>query len=143
MTVYYEALCGDSKRFITTQLAPNYEAFKDYVNIQFVPYGKASVGFLFHSNFHAFSSFTHVTKLIGYSKLFFSISWKRLLPPMTVWNSNVSMVNLNVPVIKLIHVVYIWLQMNRLPLNMLIVPWNLGTMIRYNSIWAIWFAIHR
>ncbi|XP_014477899.1 PREDICTED: uncharacterized protein LOC106746160 [Dinoponera quadriceps] len=40
--VYYEALCGDSKRFITTQLAPSYGQLKDYIHITFIPYGKAT-----------------------------------------------------------------------------------------------------
>lgn len=42
VTVYYESLCSDSVNFITRQLFPNYEFFKDHLTIDFVPYGKAS-----------------------------------------------------------------------------------------------------
>ncbi|XP_025156551.1 uncharacterized protein LOC105186426 [Harpegnathos saltator] len=40
--VYYESLCGDSKRFIITQLAPSYEQLKDYIHVTLIPYGKAT-----------------------------------------------------------------------------------------------------
>ncbi|XP_045481512.1 gamma-interferon-inducible lysosomal thiol reductase-like [Harmonia axyridis] len=41
LTVYYEALCTDSKFFITRQLGPLYEEMPDHIIIELVPYGKA------------------------------------------------------------------------------------------------------
>jgi len=41
--VYYETLCGDSKRFITRQLYPvKKSSLGEYFDVEFVPYGKAS-----------------------------------------------------------------------------------------------------
>jgi len=41
--VYYEALCPDSIKFITKQMWPAWQKLKDHgLNIDFVPYGKAS-----------------------------------------------------------------------------------------------------
>lgn len=41
ITVYYEALCPDSRNFITKQLVPTFESLEDYVEVQLIPYGKA------------------------------------------------------------------------------------------------------
>lgn len=41
VTVYYEALCPDSKNFIMQQLIPVYEMIPGMLRIQLVPYGKA------------------------------------------------------------------------------------------------------
>lgn len=43
VTLYYESLCPYSVLFITDQLNPSYEAFKDFVNVVFVPFGKSEV----------------------------------------------------------------------------------------------------
>lgn len=42
ITVYYEALCPDSVDFIKNQLYPTWLKRHDTMNIQLVPYGKAS-----------------------------------------------------------------------------------------------------
>lgn len=39
--IYYEALCYDSSQFIRAQLAPNYQHFKDHLELLFVPFGKS------------------------------------------------------------------------------------------------------
>uniref|UniRef100_T1DIS2 Putative gamma-interferon inducible lysosomal thiol reductase n=1 Tax=Psorophora albipes TaxID=869069 RepID=T1DIS2_9DIPT len=41
MTVFYEHLCPDSIRFVTQQLAPNWAAFRDHVDVEFIPFGKS------------------------------------------------------------------------------------------------------
>ncbi|XP_001602519.1 GILT-like protein 1 [Nasonia vitripennis] len=40
--VYYESLCPDSVYFITKELAPAYNDLKSIINVNFVPFGKAS-----------------------------------------------------------------------------------------------------
>lgn len=40
--IYYESLCPDSIRFIGNQLAPNYEHFANFIDIDFVPFGKSA-----------------------------------------------------------------------------------------------------
>ncbi|CAH1969832.1 unnamed protein product [Acanthoscelides obtectus] len=47
VSIYYEALCGDSIRFIAQQLHPNFPKLADYIDLDLVPYGKAV-----HSNIH-------------------------------------------------------------------------------------------
>ncbi|KAG8198797.1 hypothetical protein JTE90_007101 [Oedothorax gibbosus] len=42
LDVYYETNCPDSMRFITRQLYPVYLEMKDAIDIQLVPFGKAS-----------------------------------------------------------------------------------------------------
>lgn len=43
VSVYYESLCPDSINFITDQLTPAYNDFKDWINLEFIPFGKSSV----------------------------------------------------------------------------------------------------
>ncbi|KAK6618113.1 hypothetical protein RUM44_002556 [Polyplax serrata] len=43
VTVYYESLCPDSIAFVTQQLVPAHNTrLRDYMDLQLVPYGKAS-----------------------------------------------------------------------------------------------------
>ncbi|XP_032526058.2 gamma-interferon-inducible lysosomal thiol reductase-like [Danaus plexippus] len=42
IAVYYESLCPDSKKFITSQLAPVWRDFRGQVKVKMVPYGKAT-----------------------------------------------------------------------------------------------------
>ncbi|KAF6216298.1 hypothetical protein GE061_000638 [Apolygus lucorum] len=41
LDVYYESMCPYSRRFVTNQLAPASSKLKDYVHVNFVPYGNA------------------------------------------------------------------------------------------------------
>ncbi|XP_066158942.1 GILT-like protein 1 [Euwallacea fornicatus] len=41
VSVYYEALCPDSKFFVTYQLLPVFEKLKDFLILDLIPYGKA------------------------------------------------------------------------------------------------------
>lgn len=50
ISVYYEALCSDSRFFILKQLVPAYETIPDYVDVDLVPYGKAEVRSIICSN---------------------------------------------------------------------------------------------
>jgi interferon gamma-inducible protein 30 len=42
LDVYYEALCPDSKNFIVRQVGPTYEKLHEIIDLNFIPYGKAS-----------------------------------------------------------------------------------------------------
>lgn len=46
ISVYYEALCPDSKFFIKYQLLPVFEEFYEHIVLDLVPYGKAQVNFV-------------------------------------------------------------------------------------------------
>lgn len=57
VSVYYEALCPDSKFFIKYQLLPVYEEFQDNIILDLVPYGKAQVNydfFVYNANTYMF-----------------------------------------------------------------------------------------
>lgn len=41
--IFYESLCPDSIRFIKYQLEPIYADFDEFVDIDFVPFGKSRV----------------------------------------------------------------------------------------------------
>ncbi|XKL59294.1 hypothetical protein PGB90_000310 [Kerria lacca] len=43
ISIYYESLCPDSKLFITQYFYPAYEIFSNYLNIRFIPFGKANI----------------------------------------------------------------------------------------------------
>ncbi|XP_050486287.1 GILT-like protein 1 isoform X1 [Bombus flavifrons] len=45
ITVYYEALCPDSRNFFIKQLLPMYHKIPNNVQLEFIPYGKATVGY--------------------------------------------------------------------------------------------------
>lgn len=51
VTVYYEALCPDSRSFFVKQLLPTFERISENIQLKPIPYGKAKVlMFLFTSN---------------------------------------------------------------------------------------------
>ncbi|XP_037040681.1 GILT-like protein 1 [Bradysia coprophila] len=39
--IYYNSLCSDTARFITDQLLPAYEHLSDFIDLFFIPFGKA------------------------------------------------------------------------------------------------------
>jgi len=41
LSVFYEALCPDSIKFFKEQLVPTYKVLGKYINLNFVPFGKA------------------------------------------------------------------------------------------------------
>ncbi|XP_066582335.1 gamma-interferon-inducible lysosomal thiol reductase-like isoform X2 [Prorops nasuta] len=41
VTVYYEALCSDSRGFILKQLVPTFLKIEEYLQVELIPYGKA------------------------------------------------------------------------------------------------------
>jgi len=41
VTVYYEALCPDTKNFIINQLVPTYHLLHKYIDLELIPYGNA------------------------------------------------------------------------------------------------------
>lgn len=43
VTVFYETLCPDSKHFVNKQLEPTYAKAGAFMDIKYVPYGKATV----------------------------------------------------------------------------------------------------
>lgn len=43
MEIFYESLCPDSMRFLTQQLVPIYDDFKDVLDITLYPHGKSNV----------------------------------------------------------------------------------------------------
>lgn len=43
VSVYYEALCSDSRNFILKQLVPAYEKAPNLIELDLIPYGKATV----------------------------------------------------------------------------------------------------
>ena len=46
--VYYESLCPDSRNFITKQLYPTYQKLGQNLDVEFKPFGKASVSTVIH-----------------------------------------------------------------------------------------------
>ncbi len=51
VTILYETYCPDSRRFIN-QLTENYEKLKNKIDVEFVPFGKASVSVIFFANLY-------------------------------------------------------------------------------------------
>lgn len=43
VSVYYESLCPYSINFIKSKLYPNYQQLRDYIQIEWVPFGKTNV----------------------------------------------------------------------------------------------------
>lgn len=50
ISIYYETLCPDSRRFFLHQLAPTYEKLNRYMDVELIPYGHANVSYPRHDN---------------------------------------------------------------------------------------------
>lgn len=47
VTVFYEALCPDSRSFFVKQLLPTFDRISENMEVESIPYGKAKVTFFF------------------------------------------------------------------------------------------------
>ena len=63
--VYYESLCPDSVDFITKQLYPTYKKLGHHFEVEFKPFGFASVS-------------NNAVKLVTFHEFFFSLSQMKL-----------------------------------------------------------------
>lgn len=45
VSIYYEGLCSDSITFLNNQVLPAYAIIGEYVDLDLIPYGKASVSY--------------------------------------------------------------------------------------------------
>lgn len=48
ISVYYESICPDSRRFILNQLIPTYEKLNQHLDIDLIPFGNANVSYPNH-----------------------------------------------------------------------------------------------
>ncbi|CAG2103650.1 unnamed protein product [Medioppia subpectinata] len=48
ISVYYESICPDSRRFILNQLIPTYDKLSPYVDVDLIPFGNANVSYPNH-----------------------------------------------------------------------------------------------
>lgn len=76
VAIYYESLCSDSMDFLTNQFAPAYDSLKDYMDVLFVPFGKAEVKDL---NGHLDRCQCATSFLRNFCVIFLCILWQLLL----------------------------------------------------------------
>ena len=50
LSVYYESICPDSRRFILNQVVPLHEKFDQFIDLELVPFGNANVTYPNHDN---------------------------------------------------------------------------------------------
>jgi interferon gamma-inducible protein 30 len=48
LSIYYESICPDSRRFVLDQLIPTYDKLNQYLDIDLVPFGNANVSYPNH-----------------------------------------------------------------------------------------------
>jgi len=48
LSIYYESICPDSRRFVLNQLVPAYDKLSKYLDIDLVPFGNANVSYPNH-----------------------------------------------------------------------------------------------
>lgn len=48
LSIYYESICPDSRRFVLNQLIPAYDKLSQYLDIDLIPFGNANVSYPNH-----------------------------------------------------------------------------------------------
>lgn len=43
MSVYYSAMCENCRAFVTGKLEPYYEDFKQWIDVDYIPFGNSTV----------------------------------------------------------------------------------------------------